>query len=307
MRLDLLVARRFGLSRRAAREAVRAGRIAHEGSPAQEPGAEVSETARLEFFPNRPQQRRVATRLAVLLEDDDFVIVDKPAGLLTVPTAERERDTLLARTLDYLHKRYRRRPFAGTVHRLDKDTSGALLFSRNRETTQALQALLRRHDVEREYIALVEGDPGESGTFDEELVRDAGDRRRGIARGAEGGRRAVTHWRRVERLEGASLVAVRLETGRTHQIRIHFSAAGHPVLGDRVYGRRDIRGADAPPRQMLHARVLGFVHPRTGLRIRAESPLPEDFTRAVARLRVRRGEKKAAPEGAASGTRSRRR
>jgi 23S rRNA pseudouridine1911/1915/1917 synthase len=283
VRLDLLVSQRFGLSRRAARDAVRGGRVDLEGAAAEEPGLDVVETAKVAFFPDRPQKRSVRTRLSVLFEDDDLIVVEKPAGLLTVPTADREKDTLLARVLDYLHHRYRRRPFAGTVHRLDKDTSGALVFARNRETTRALQDLLRRHDVEREYLALVEGDPGETGTFSKELVRDAGDTRRGVARRGESGQRAVTHWKRLERVRGASLVSVRLETGRTHQIRIHFSAAGFPVLGDRVYGRRE---ADPGiPRQMLHARLLGFAHPATGRQVRAESPLPEDFQKLLRRLR----------------------
>jgi 23S rRNA pseudouridine1911/1915/1917 synthase len=285
VRLDLLVSRRFHLSRRAAREAVRGGRVELEGAAASEPGADVPETVRLAYFPDRQERRSVKTRLSVLVEDPDFLIVDKPAGVLTVPTAEREKDTLLARTLEYLHHRYRRRPFVGTVHRLDKDTSGALVFARNRETTRALQDLLRRHDVEREYVALVEGDPGESGTFSRDLVRDAGDTRRGVARMGEAGRRAVTHWRRLEKLGGASLVAVRLETGRTHQIRIHFSAGGHPVLGDKVYGRRGQIPALPLPRQMLHARLLCFRHPATGKAIRAESPLPEDFQKVLRRLR----------------------
>jgi 23S rRNA pseudouridine1911/1915/1917 synthase len=279
VRLDLLVSQRFGLSRRAAREAVRGGRVELEGAAADEPGLDVEEAARVAYFPNRPERRSVRTRLTVLFEDEDLLVVEKPAGLLTVPTADREKDTLLARALDYLHHRYRRRPFVGTVHRLDKDTSGSLVFARNRETTRALQDQLRRHDVEREYLALVEGDPGGSGTFSEDLVRDAGDTRRGVARPGVAGRRAVTHWRRIEKFPDACLVAVRLETGRTHQIRIHFSAAGHPVLGDRVYGRREVD--PKIPRQMLHARLLAFEHPRTGARVAVESPLPEDFQKIL--------------------------
>jgi 23S rRNA pseudouridine1911/1915/1917 synthase len=289
-RLDLAASRAFGLSRRAARDAVRAGRVDVDGVTANEPGAEVPEDARVTFHPSRPARRRVRTRLSVLAEDADFVIVDKPAGLLTVPTAEHETDTLLARVLDYLHHRYRRRPFAGVVHRIDRDTSGAVVFARNRETLRYLQDLFREHAIEREYVALVEGHPPEAGRLDADLVRDAGLGRRGVAKRGERGVRAVTRYRVLERWPAAALVSVRLETGRTHQIRVHFSAAGHPVLGDPVYRRAGASPAIEVPRQMLHARRLGFAHPRTGAPVSAESPLPADFTDAIARLR-RRGQK----------------
>jgi len=290
MRLDLAVSRAFSLSRRAAREAVRAGRIEVDGRVADEPGLDVLETAKLAFHPSRPARYRVSTRLSVLAEDDDFVIVDKPAGLLSVPTAEHEKDTLLARTLDYLHHRFGRRPLAFVAHRLDKDTSGSVVFARNRPALHFLQDLFRRHAIEREYLALVEGTVADSGTF----VADAGSARRGVARPGEQGKWAVTRYRAVEKLAGATLVSIELETGRTHQIRVHFAAGGHPVLGDRVYGRSrqstvDSRQSKQPeiPRQMLHARRLGFPHPTSGKPVRAESPLPEDFVRVLEALRKR--------------------
>jgi 23S rRNA pseudouridine1911/1915/1917 synthase len=298
MRLDLAVSRAFSLSRRAAREAVRAGRIEVDGVSADEPGLDVPETAKLAFHPSRPARYRVSTRLSVLAEDDDFVIVDKPAGLLSVPTAEHEKDTLLARTLDYLHHRFGRRPLAFVAHRLDKDTSGSVVFARNRPALHFLQDLFRRHAIEREYLALVEGTVADSGTFSDDLVADAGSARRGVARPGQPGKWAVTRYRAMEKLVGATLVSIELETGRTHQIRLHFAAAGHPVLGDRVYGRSrqstvgvGSRQSKLPeiPRQMLHARRLGFPHPSTGKPVRAESPLPEDFVRVLEVLRRRPG------------------
>ncbi|HYK41918.1 MAG TPA: RluA family pseudouridine synthase [Thermoanaerobaculia bacterium] len=289
MRLDQRVAKEFGLSRRAARDAVRSGRVEVAGGAAAEPGIDVPEEAAVAYFPNRPPLHRVRTRLTVLYEDDDLLIVDKPAGLLSVPTPERESDTLLARVLDYLQHRYRRRPYAGVVHRLDRDTSGSIVFARSREILHGLQELFRAHDIEREYLAIVEGAPAEAGTLDAELVRDAGLGRRGVAKRGEQGRRAVTRYRVRERLHGASLVSITLETGRTHQIRIHFAAEGHPVVGDRVYRRRPGEAAaiDAP-RQMLHARRLGFTHPRTRAVVRVESPVPEDFEKVLENLRKRR-------------------
>ncbi|MFN2387347.1 MAG: RluA family pseudouridine synthase [Thermoanaerobaculia bacterium] len=296
MRLDLALARRYGLPRRKARDAVRAGRVDVRGETMDEPGRDVSEDAPLAYFPDRPARRRVRTRLVVLAEGEDFVVVDKPAGLLTVPTAEREKETLLSRTLDYLHHRYRRRPYAGTVQRLDKETSGALVFARNRPGQADLQRQFRDHTIVREYYTIVEGDLEGSGTFRAELSRDPDGRRRTVARAADGGRRAVTHYEVVERFGEATLVAVRLETGRTHQIRIHFAAAGHPVLGDAVY--RPPRMGPPPvqaPRQMLHARLLGFDDPETGRKVEATSPLPEDFRETLARLRQAGRRKKKEP------------
>ncbi|MGH9369160.1 MAG: RluA family pseudouridine synthase, partial [Thermoanaerobaculia bacterium] len=258
-------------------------------------GLDVPEEARLWHHPERPARRRVRTRLNVLHEDEDLLVVEKPAGLLAVPTAEREKDTLLSRVSLYLQHRYRKRPYVGVVHRLDRETSGVLVFARSREALRFLQRLFRGHEIEREYLAIVEGEPAPSGSFHAALSGDGTDRRRGVARPGERGKRARTRYRVLESLRGASLVAVELETGRTHQIRIHFAAAGHPVLGDRVY-----RHPAAPPppveveRQMLHARRLGFPHPRDDRLIRVESPIPEDFARALAALHRRASQKKSA-------------
>jgi len=284
VRLDLAAARAFGLSRRAARDAVRSGKVDVDGTTVDEPGADIGPDARLELHASRPTRRHVRTRLSVLHEDDDVLIVDKPAGLLTVPTEAREKDTLWSRALFYLQHRYGGRPYAGIVHRIDKDTSGAVVFARNRPALHFLQERFREHSIEREYVALVAGSTPDAGAYDAALVRTEG-LRRTVARPGEPGRRAVTHFRTLERLADVSLVSVRLETGRTHQVRVHFSAAGHPVLGDRVYGTRG--GQEGPARrQMLHARRLGFPHPVTGRLVAAEAPLPEDFEEALAALRT---------------------
>jgi 23S rRNA pseudouridine1911/1915/1917 synthase len=267
-----------------------------EGSARDEPGADVPEDARLDYHPDRPARRRVRTRVPVLYEDPDLIVVDKPAGLLAVPTGEKEKDTLLSRVSLYLHHRYRRRPYVGVVHRLDRDTSGAIVFARSREALRFLQQLFRSHAIEREYLALVEGSLNPSGFFASPLVGDGASVRRRVARGDERGRRAGTRYRVLERFAGACLVSIELETGRTHQIRIHFSEAGHPVIGDRVYRPP---GAPPPalaaPRQMLHARRLGFAHPRGTGSVRVESPTPEDFAAVTARLRARSRQKKSAP------------
>jgi 23S rRNA pseudouridine1911/1915/1917 synthase len=271
---------------------VRNGRIDVAGECCGEPGREVEADAPIEFFPSRPKARTVAGRLKVLHEDRHVLVVNKPAGLLTLPTAEHERDTLVDRASRYLTLRHGRRPFLGVVHRLDKDTSGALALARTPEAQRAFQALFKAHDIERQYLAVVEGSPPRAeGTIDLDLVTDRGDLRRGVARVPGEGRRAVTHYRVVERFGTvATLVACWLETGRTHQIRIHLAEIGHPVVGEAVYRPRDRAVSRARfHRQALHAQTLGFTHPLTGQDIRVEAPLPSDLVELIADLRNRWG------------------
>ena len=292
IRLDKLVAERFGLSRRAAQEAVRNGRVDLDGERCDESGREVAPDAVLEFHPNRPRLRKVAGRLRILHEDPHVLIVDKPAGVLTMPTPDRESDTLLERAGRYLTFRHGPRPFVGIVHRLDKDTSGALALARTPEAVRAFQALFKAHDIERQYLAVVEGEVRRpEGTVSLPLVTDRGDLRRGVARMPGEGRPAVTHYRVVERFAGvATLLSCWLETGRTHQIRIHMAEIGHPVLGDKVYRPRSQPKCKArADRQALHAQTLGFVHPITGETVRVEAGPPEDLTALIFDLRNRYG------------------
>jgi 23S rRNA pseudouridine1911/1915/1917 synthase len=227
----------------------------------------------------------------VLYEDRHILVVDKPAGLLTQPTRERERDTLLERAGRHLARtRGLSRPYVGIVHRIDQDTSGAILLVCSSEALRPFQALFRTHSIERTYVAVVEGvlEPAE-GTIDIPLVADRGDGRRGAARGSREGVAAVTHYRVIESLgDTASLVACRLETGRTHQIRIHLAEAGHPLVGEAVYRSRTARPFPVRfGRQALHALALGFVHPVSGAEIRAQAPLPADMDELIATLRNR--------------------
>jgi len=269
----------------------------------------VTEATEIRWDRNRKATPKTRISLPLLYADEDLVIVDKPAGLLSVPTSPdaKDEDTALARVMDYARHRKPRRPFAGAVHRLDRDTSGALAFALNAETKSALRGLFREHRIERTYAAIVLGAPrADQGTIDAP-IHDAyeGGRRR-IAGPGEPSREAVTRFKVLERLEGGALLEVELETGRQHQIRLHLAHIGLSVLGDPVYGRATGTGArkaagpraprapaarapapraPAPPRQMLHARSLAFSHPRTGAAVRAESPLPEDFRAALKRLR----------------------
>jgi 23S rRNA pseudouridine1911/1915/1917 synthase len=298
VRLDLLLIRRHpGMSRRKARDVIEKGQVSVDGQPLREPGREVAEGAEIAFDPNRRALPRARCTLPVLHEDEHVIVVDKPAGLLTVPSAPgvHDEDTALRRVQDYARRLRPRGGYAERVHRLDRDTSGALAFALSRQARAGLIETFRHHRIERGYLAIVEGEPpGESGTIDVPL-REAwvGGRRR-VARPGEEQREARTHWRVRERLPGAALLEVRLETGRQHQIRVHLAHVGLPILGDPVYGRpggppggKPAHGRALARRPMLHAFRLAFAHPVTGERVAAESPLPADFQGALSALRRR--------------------
>jgi 23S rRNA pseudouridine1911/1915/1917 synthase len=230
--------------------------------------------------------------LSILFEDDSLVILDKPAGMVVHPATSHQAGTLVNALLHHCGDSLRgiggeRRP--GIVHRLDKDTSGVMVVAKDEPTLVALQAQFHEHDLERRYLAIVEGVVAEQGTFRTHYGRDPHDRKKFSSR-VDHGRRAVTHWKVKERFAGATLVEVQLETGRTHQIRVHFKDAGHPLLGDVTYGRRPRAPAlraihEQLGRQALHAAVLGIVHPKTKKSLRYETPPPADFRAAVTALR----------------------
>jgi 23S rRNA pseudouridine1911/1915/1917 synthase len=193
--------------------------------------------------------------------DDAILVVDKPAGLVTAPTPEADRGDLL----DLLARRHGE---VYLVHRLDLPTSGLLVFARTRDANKRLGEAFKAHDVDREYVAVAVGAVAAQ-TIDRPIE----------------GKRAVTHVTVVDAMDGATLLSVRLETGRTHQIRVHLAGIGHPVAGDRTHGGGTERTfIPRPPRLALHARVLGFTHPITGERVRFEAPVPEDLARWIERL-----------------------
>lgn len=292
-RLDKHVAERFGISRSAAQEAIRTGRVDVDGMRCDEPGRMVEPDAAVIYDPNRPKARRVAgSGLKVLHEDNTLLIVDKPAGLLTLPTALNEPDTLATRVERYLQLRHGGRPALGVIHRLDKETSGAIAFAKGAEALQAFQELFRKHAIERRYLAVVEGSPRRTaGTIDHPLVIHADTTRHRVARTPGEGIRAVTHYEVVERFGPvATLLACWLETGRTHQIRLHLASIGHPVVGDTRYRPKHQPKTKARfHRQALHAQTLGFVHPVTGRTVHVEAPLPDDLNALLLDLRSRFG------------------
>jgi 23S rRNA pseudouridine1911/1915/1917 synthase len=294
-RLDVVLIRAYEeLSRRKAREVVEKGQVSVNGAVVLEPGELVSPAATVVWDVNRPARRRARLSLPRLYEDEHVLIVDKPAGLLSVPTspeAADEEDTALARVTEYMHHLRPAQPFVGTVHRIDRGTSGAVAFALDARARSALRALFRAHRIERVYLALVEGAPtAQAGMIDAPIHDRYASGRRRVARPDEASKPAVTRWRVLETMAGATLLEIQLETGRQHQIRIHLSHAGLPILGDETYRPDDTRRRVrlAVRRPMLHARVLAFDHPLTGTRVRAESPLPQDFQRVLRQLRARK-------------------
>jgi 23S rRNA pseudouridine1911/1915/1917 synthase len=231
--------------------------------------------------------------LTIVHEDRWLVVVDKPAGLVVHPAAGHEAGTLVNALLG--HCRDLRgiggelRP--GIVHRIDKDTSGLLVVAKDDATMNALGAAFKAHTIERVYEAFVVGKPpGSGGRIDTLYGRDPKDRKKFSSR-VRAGKRAVTNWKVVERWGGAARVEARLETGRTHQVRVHLAALGCPLLGDRTYGRTPRDPALRPiaetlGRQALHARMLGFVHPATGKAMSFSSELPADLRAVLAALRA---------------------
>jgi 23S rRNA pseudouridine1911/1915/1917 synthase len=223
---------------------------------------------------------------AIVHADPHIVVVRKPPGIATVPY-EDERDTLDRLVQSLLRKGARPGTSVaplGVVQRLDKETSGLIVFARTTAAKRGLQQQFREHSVFRRYLAIANG-AVQSRTVRSRLVQDRGDGIRGSTQSPELGREAVTHVRAIEPLNGATFVECALETGRTHQIRIHLSEAGHPLVGERVYVR-SYRGPQVPAtRIMLHAAELGFTHPVTGEKLEYEEPIPTDMAGMLETLR----------------------
>jgi 23S rRNA pseudouridine1911/1915/1917 synthase len=265
MRLDQVVPRHVaGLSRRKARAVIDLGGVFVDRARVKVASRPVRAGQTIEVNVGSVAERTELPPVPKIVFVDQHVIVaDKPAGLVTAPTPESDRGDLL----DQLGREFGE---VYLVHRIDLPTSGLLVFARTREANKLLGDAFVRHDIEREYRAVAIGDVAAQ-TIDRPIED----------------RRAVTHVEPVERLAGATLVAVRLETGRTHQIRIHLAGLGHPLAGDPQHGGEVSRTfTPKAPRLALHAAVLGFTHPATTERVRFESAMPADLAAWIARLRA---------------------
>jgi 23S rRNA pseudouridine1911/1915/1917 synthase len=228
-------------------------------------------------------------RAGIVFEDAHVVVIDKPAGVSSVPYEKRESGTAMDLVREAWRAEGRRASHVPlhVVHRIDKDTSGLLAFAKTKLAERALATLFRAHEVERTYLCVVHGQLTDR-RIETRLVTDRGDGLRGSTRRLGQGKRAVTHVR-VKGPVGAraTLCEVRLETGKTHQIRIHLAEGGHPLVGERVYIRDYLAAEKEPlpsPRLLLHAATLGFVHPVTGVKVQLESPLPDEFVAQMAKL-----------------------
>lgn len=246
-----------------------------------------------------PKRKAHGPTPIIRFADKHIIVVDKPAGLTTMRHAEEAAEfgprgkrflppTLAELLPDLLARRRGERKKVRAVHRLDKDTSGLVVFARTIEAERHLGRQFRAHTIERVYRGLVRGQ-AKAGRIESWLLRDRGDRRRGSSATPGQGQRAVTHVRVLEELGDYTLVECRLETGRTHQVRIHLGEAGTPLCGERIYDR-PLHGKPLPDgsgmkRVTLHAALLGFEHPATGERMRWTSALPADMANLIQRLR----------------------
>jgi len=240
-----------------------------------------------------PDPRRTATRpeFSIVYEDGHLIVIEKPEGVSSVPYERRERGT----ALDLIREAWRKQGKRGTatplytVHRIDKDTSGLLCFAKTKLAERGLHTVFKQHLADREYLAVAHGQVRPS-RIESRLIADRGDGLRGSTRRPHEGQHAVTHVEVIESLPAATVCRVRLETGRTHQIRIHLAEQGHPLVGETVYLRDHTRAGRSllqSRRLLLHAATLAFDHPVTGERLRFASELPPSFEAELQRLRRR--------------------
>ncbi len=295
-RLDRFLAGRMdGFSRSAVQRLVAGGRVLVNGA-AVKPGHRLRGGERIDFSVPPPAPAAPAAEdapLDVLHEDDDLLVINKPPGMIVHPAGRIVSGTLvnalLARCRDLSGVGGELKP--GIVHRLDKGTSGCIVVAKNDAAHRAISAQFARREVEKEYLAIVHGaPPGGRGVVDAPIARHPVERKRMAVR-KDRGRESATSYETVERFAGFSLAALRLRTGRTHQIRVHMAHLGCAVLGDALYGRRkpaEAAGIRAA-RPMLHAWRIGFVHPAGGATLRVEAPIPPDFAAVLEALRAERG------------------
>jgi 23S rRNA pseudouridine1911/1915/1917 synthase len=297
-RLDQYLARlQPDLTRSRLKNMIESGAVLLNGAVTK-PARKLKAGDALDLTPEAARPSRAvaeALPITALYEDADVIVVDKPPGMVVHPAGSLVSGTLVNALL---HRCADLEPIGGElrpgiVHRLDKDTSGVLVVAKNEKALVALQAQFKARTIEKRYLALVHGAPPDQGSFDTAYGRHPRDRVRFTTRlrPSAGTRRARLRYRVERRFAGVALVQVELQTGRTHQIRVQFAEAGHPVLADALYGgtRREARqtgspaalAADAIGRQALHAQLLAFEQPRTGRVVRIESPIPKDFGRAL--------------------------
>jgi 23S rRNA pseudouridine1911/1915/1917 synthase len=293
-----VVREQTGVAWSRARKLCAEGRVTVDGQRCLDPATRISPDAVVVVNEHAPKvEKGPLAKSAIVFHDRDVVVVDKPAGMLSVADEPGNKDTLVDHTRTLLRRIDKGGVDVplGVVHRLDRDTSGLMMFTRTADAKRVLTAAFTAHDIERVYHAIAHGDVPET-RIETHLLLDRGDGMRGSFghyRRAKGdppsdARLAITFVKPIAALSGATLVECRLETGRQHQIRIHLSELGHPVVGEFVYIRDYVGPVTKAERVMLHARTLGFVHPRTGKPVSFEREPPEDFEALVAALSLSR-------------------
>jgi 23S rRNA pseudouridine1911/1915/1917 synthase len=300
MRLDKrLKAEHGSLSWRQIREAIEKGQVTVDGRGQNDPGLDVSADAAIELNRNRPAQSRARASFEILHEDDEIIVLNKPAGLLSIPSspeAAASDDTVLRRVREYMLFKLGHKSYVGMLHRLDRDTSGSLAVALSKDAHAAGRELFKHHRFERHYLALVQGIPDPpTGTIEARISSGYRDGRRKLVGEDRSGLDSATDYRVKERLKDAALLELRLHTGRQHQIRLHLEKIGHPLIGERVYAGENTptpkSHAPGPrvfaTRNMLHAWTLEFPHPLTGKPIAVEAPLPADFSTLLKRLHAK--------------------
>ena len=285
------------LSWRQIREAVAKGQVTVGGEVQRDEAFETRDDAAVEINRNRPAQSRARANFEILHEDEHIIVLNKPAGLLSIPSspdAGSSEDTVLKRVREYMAFKLGHKSYVGMLHRLDRDTSGSLAVALSKDAHAAGREMFKHHEFERHYLAIVQGIPDPpQGTIDAKIATGYRSGRRKLVDDDEEGLESSTDYRIKERLTNASLLELRLHTGRQHQIRLHLEQLGHPLLGERVYSEGDARQSRVgrtkveAKRNMLHAWTLAFPHPLTGKPIAVEAPLPEDFDSVLNKLRSR--------------------
>ncbi len=294
-RIDKVLADGTDLSRERVKALIAEGRVTIDGKPAASASAKVAVGARYVIHVpplDDPQAHPQDIPIVVVYEDEHLIVVDKAAGMVVHPAAGNPQGTLVNALLHHCKGQLAgiggvARP--GIVHRIDKDTSGLLVVAKSDKAHEGLARQFADHSLERAYLAVCIGHPlPTSGTISKRLGRSDADRKKMavLPDDASRGKHAVTHFRTLKPLDGCTLIECRLETGRTHQVRVHLASIGHSLVGDPVYGRstaqiRCVLKDLGFERQALHAAVLGFVHPVTGENLRFESELPDDMKRLI--------------------------
>lgn len=286
------------LSRERIKALISSGQVRRgDGTNPRDPAikARAGETFAVEVPEPRPAHNEAQDLgLTVVFEDEHLIVIDKPAGMVVHPAAGNPDGTLVNALLHHCAGNLSgiggvARP--GIVHRIDKDTSGLLVAAKTDRAHEGLARQFAAHSIDRRYKAIVAGLPKGQGTIEANLARSDANRKKVAIVGEGRGKRAVTHWRLERALKDAALVECRLETGRTHQVRVHMASIGHPLLGDPVYGRtrpghREVLKRLGFERQALHAARLGFIHPINSQALAFDSPMPDDMQELLSALAV---------------------